>query len=562
MGLIRPLILWSESLLQIGFSFLIVAFGQSSWIPLLGRVAACCGFALFWKGMLHWESKKARFWMATFWFAAVQGVQLSWMTSTHYVGSFVLAVYVVLIFLLGIQFGFTSSLIPFKKECPWSLCFGISGMWVVMEWSRLFFLTGFTWNPVGLSLGCSKLAIQMASLGGVYALSFWVVFVNLTAVKLLFYHPTIRKVSVWMILAFTPYIFGHIYQNWTLRHQSVSQTLAVGLLDTQALVEEKIRDVTKLDAFVPPLEQWKRVWRAFCLDKKLDLAILPEGAFSMEAHRPYYAWEELEKEWALCFGQQAIEAFPSLRAPLAVSYSRWDGKSEWFVTNAFLAQGLANFIQAEVILGMNEKENGDFYNTALHFMPGGKEIHRYEKQILVPVGEYLPFEDWDWLSSWVLKSFGIGDSFRAGKCAKVFRGAVCMGTPICLEETYSGLVREFRAQGAELLISLSNDVWFLGSKLSQQHFDHGRIRAVENGVYLLRSSNMGVSGGVDCFGQKMETLCLSPDGEKEKVLYMEIPVSAYLTPYTLWGNWAILLVSLGCISWMTVSLFFKHKRPS
>ena len=148
----------------------IVALGQSAWVPALGIIASCCGYALFWR-------VTTRFWPATLWFAAVQAVQISWMTETTYMGPLIWVVYLFLIAAMGAQFGLLSCLIP--AQLTWRSILGLASLWTLFEWVRLFFLSGFTWSFAGTALATSATALQWASLWGIYGLSFWVTGDNL-----------------------------------------------------------------------------------------------------------------------------------------------------------------------------------------------------------------------------------------------------------------------------------------------------------------------------------------------------------------------------------------------
>ena len=228
-------------------------------------------------------------------------------------------------------------------------------------------------------------------------------------------------------------------------------------------------------------------------------------------------------------------------------------------TNAFLAQSLANYYQAEVIIGLDVDDPDKKYNAAFRFSPHASEHERYEKRILAPVGEYVPFSSIRWVADFVAAEFGIGDSFDAGNSAKVFSAPVPVGVAICLEETYSDIVRQLRRQGAELLVGLANDVWFPSSKLARQHFDHARVRAAENGMFFLRSTNKGFTGAIDCFGRPIGSPTILESGARAIVL--SVPAFSYPTLYSIWGDAAILMVSLGCFLFFLTSVWQKKKLP-
>ena len=134
---------------------------------------------------------------------------------------------------------------------------------------------------------------------------------------------------------------------------------------------------------------------------------------------------------------------------------------------------------------------------------------------------------------------------KPGKTAKIFQAAVPIGPSICYEEVFGHAMRQLRLNGAELFVNVTNDVWYPRTRLPQQHFHHGRVRAAENGVFLLRACNTGVTGGADCFGKPLPSL---PVSESEAgMLKLSIPVRSYPTLYMFWGDWAVIALSIFCL---------------
>ncbi|MBI5273256.1 MAG: apolipoprotein N-acyltransferase [Chlamydiia bacterium] len=534
---------WSGFFLSLFF----VAFGQPAWIAGMGIFAAAFGYALFWMSMFLLQEGRHRFWLAVIWYGCVQGIQLSWMTSTHYMGPLIFAVYVMLLVGLGIQFGFLSSFLRPKKALSFMETLGFAGFWILLEWSRIYFLSGFTWNPAGLALADNRYSLQIASVFGVYGLSFWVIWTNLAGLKAWMSRSRLA-IAIWALIALIPYGFGWVYQAVVRSHFQEGGQMTALLLETGLRVEQKSRDGQNPEAFIPALVQWERIWEYLKEAEPTGLIVLPEAAFPYGAYTPFCRFESLQWRWSQHFEASANPSFPPLEFPYAIPIEREDG-AVWMVTNAFLAQTLANEFHADVIVGLDTEEGGRRYNAAFLFHPEGSVPETYAKRVLAPIGEYIPLQQIAWFKEFLKRHFGIGESFDVGKEAKVFAAQVPLGVAICLEEIYSALVREMRQGGARLLVSLSNDVWFPDSRLARQHFDHGRIRAVENGVFLLRSSNMGITGGVDCFGQPFGPLfegkmslsansaSASPRVEGVRV---SVPLVSYATLYSFWGDKAIL----------------------
>jgi apolipoprotein N-acyltransferase len=75
-----------------------------------------------------------------------------------------------------------------------------------------------------------------------------------------------------------------------------------------------------------------------------------------------------------------------------------------------------------------------------------------------------------------------------------------VSTAICYEVVYPSLVRRFTAEGSELLTTITNDAWFGPTSAPYQHFAQASMRAIENGRYLVRAANTGISGIVDPYG--------------------------------------------------------------
>ena len=198
-------------------SFFLVAFGQPAWVPLLGIISSCCGFALFWHAIIQLTPRQ-RFKYGTAWFTAVQLVQLSWLVMHPYL--YIVPFYLLFAVGMGCQFGLLSMLIDNKRITRITGLLGLAGFWTLMEWIRLFALAGFSWNPVGLALTSTIEGLQGASLFGVFGLSFWVILTNLLALSWAsFYKLSENQYSrasfrkwgtAWFLIALAPYLYGAV----------------------------------------------------------------------------------------------------------------------------------------------------------------------------------------------------------------------------------------------------------------------------------------------------------------------------------------------------------------
>jgi apolipoprotein N-acyltransferase len=511
-------------------SFFVVAFSEGNF---LGILTGFLGYALFWKAMLFLKGKKSRFWLSVFWFFLVQGVWLFWMTSTEYVGDLVLVVYFSLILLWGVQFGFLSLMIGEIKKLKTFKIFFIAATWTIFEWVRLFLLCGFTWNPVGLALTNNHFSMQLASLFGVYGLSFYVILSNLFFLKSF----VLKKVSIFLIfLICFPYLFGFIHEKVQKKFFKSNERLSVLLVQTGVTPSEKNPMFGRGDDFIFPEHQWRRILSFLKKEdkRKINLIVLPEAALPFGAFKFFYDYDTFLDVWKGFFGEGGIGCLPVLKEPFARKNK---------VSNAYFAQAIANYFKSEVVIGLDDEDRSlkKSYNAAFHFLPNGNSAKRYEKQVLVPISEYFPF-------SWCLgvaKRYGIGEIFTPGKGVKIFEGKVPFSISICYEETYGDLMRLRRKGGAKLFINITNDAWFPKSKLPKKHFDLGIVRSVENGIPIIRACNTGVTGGVDCFGRvlgRLEVKNILPE-RVAGALYVDLPLNNYLTLYTFWGDKFIVVIS-------------------
>lgn len=524
-------------------SFLIAALGQPAWVSGLGAVSACAGFALFWNAMLCLSKPKDRFLLSFGWFAVVQAVHLSWMTSTSYMGMMIFGVYLILLAGLGLQFALLSAFVKPGDPLNFRKIAAAGGFWVFMEWIRLFFLSGFTWNPTGLSLAGSEYSLQFAALLGVYGLSFWVILVNLTALKA--YLEKSKKIALlWGSLALFPYLFGIFHIQFT--PPASTKSLSAALVQTALFPEQKDYDNRKPDRFILPLDQWDRILAQLKGERKLDLIVLPEASLPYGAYRKLYPYQTARLFWIQHFGIESVSSLPPLEAPYAEAVEEM-GMKRWNVNNLYLVQALSNQFNAHVLAGLDAEDPGTRlrYNAVFHFRPEQEKPERYEKRVLVPVGEYVPFKDIRFIARFLAENYGVTDSFQAGDQIKVFEGPLPIGVSICVEELYTGLMRDLRKSGAELFVNVSNDIWFPESRLPLQHFHHARVRAVENGVCTLRSCNSGITGAIDRFGRP--GALLAPSEDSAGALHLSVLAETHKTLYTWWGDAAILALSGGSI---------------
>ena len=168
-------------------------------------------------------------------------------------------------------------------------------------------------------------------------------------------------------------------------------------------------------------------------------------------------------------------------------------------------KNVARQANVPILLGSDQIDPGaptKYYNSAFLVRPDGSVGGVYRKMHLVPFGEYVPLKQIFFFAAPLVEAVS---DFSPGESAVLLpvKGHV-LSTAICYEIVYPDLVRQFAKAGSELLTTITNDAWFGRTSAPYQHFAQASMRAIENGRYLVRSANTGISGIVDPYGRVLE----------------------------------------------------------
>jgi apolipoprotein N-acyltransferase len=170
-------------------------------------------------------------------------------------------------------------------------------------------------------------------------------------------------------------------------------------------------------------------------------------------------------------------------------------------------RALAKQAQVPILIGSDQVERDGaasfkYYNSAFLVRADGTSGRAYRKMHLVPFGEYVPLKRVLFFAAPLVEAVS---DFSAGEDAVLLPvGNHLVSTAICYEVVYPDLVRRFVVGGSELLTTITNDAWFGRTSAPFQHFEQASMRAIEEGRYLVRSANTGVSGIVDPYGRVLE----------------------------------------------------------
>ena len=165
-------------------------------------------------------------------------------------------------------------------------------------------------------------------------------------------------------------------------------------------------------------------------------------------------------------------------------------------------RALAREAKVPILLGSDQIERGSptrYYNSAYLVRADGTTAGVYRKMHLVPFGEYVPLRRVFFFAAPLVEAV---TDFSSGESAVLLPvDGHSVSTAICYEIVYPQLVGRFVRAGSELLTTITNDAWFGPTSAPYQHFEQASMRAIENGRYLVRAANTGISGVVDPYGR-------------------------------------------------------------
>jgi len=346
---------------------------------------------------------------------------------------------------------------PYKWMNNLRLMFITTVSWIAMEYLRATLFTGFSWNQLGISQYQDVILTQIASFGGVYAVSSIIIWLNVAIYATLIQHVKTIKVRKYRIhtelmLGLLPIALTASFGLRTLFNAPpAGETVQIALVQPNILQEKKWDENSAQHIREKLLKQSEMVVRI----SGLDLIVWPETA-----------------------------------VPGFLRYSALDYQ---------LVQKVVHH-GTPLLLGtidVQSATNKIFYNSSLLINADGNILNRYNKQHLVPFGEYVPFPS-------VMKKFTpVEVDLKAGTESTIFTlpKKAPFSTLICFEDTVAPLSAKAVRNGALWLINQSNDAWFKGSIEAEQHLSHAVFRAIENRVPLARSCNYGVSCIIDSYGR-------------------------------------------------------------
>jgi apolipoprotein N-acyltransferase len=370
------------------------------------------------------------------------------------------------------------------------LAFGV--LWTSAEWLRGHVFTGFPWNLVGYSWVGFEPVLQTAAHVGVYGLG--LLTVTAAALPALFGEAGVARRRAWAAaaaaLAGIAVLAAH--GAWRLSTAPAEMVEGVRLRIVQPNIDQRLK--------------WAPGQREANFQRHLDLAAQP-------GDRPvtHVIWPETAVPFL-------IEQDMALRLAVA----------------AVTPPGGLTLTGAPRVEGPADRR--EFRNSMIALDGAGEVAGIYDKAHLVPFGEYMPLRRWVPLPAVAAAN---GD-FTPGSGIRTMRlpGLPSFSPLICYEVIFPGAVAA-PGDRPEWLLNLTNDAWYGISAGPHQHFAISRVRAVEEGLPLVRAANTGISGVVDAHGRVVARLGLGETG----VVDAPLPAAAAPTLYSRYGD-ALLVVML------------------
>jgi apolipoprotein N-acyltransferase len=324
--------------------------------------------------------------------------------------------------------------------------------WVALEYLRGIVFGGFPWIPLGNTMVTLLPIAQLASVLGVYGLSLFVGFINVGFAAMAMLAGRRRLVAGVATVAMIAVVllWGAIR------------------LSSGALINGTPIKIGLIQGNIAQTDKWNPARAGMILDRYLQLSrqAAEQGAeFIMwpEASTPFFFEEDPTGD---------------------------------------VIRSLARSVGRPMLLGSDEIEDAEpprTYNSAFMLDRGGATAAVYRKIHLVPFGEYVPFQRILFFVGPLVEA--VSAFSRGTRVTMLPVDGHMVSTAICYEVTYPALAREAVRQGSEMLTTITNDAWYGESSAAFQHFEMAAMRAIEQGRYLARAANTGISGIVDPYGR-------------------------------------------------------------
>jgi apolipoprotein N-acyltransferase len=398
--------------------------------------------------------------------------------------------------------------------------------WVAVELARTR-ITGFPWDLLGISQVDNIPLARIATVTGVYGLSFEIMVVN-TALAAAFLiragrgqrgkrKPLLLATSAAIIVLQAGRLISPpiLPTDHTARLVQENIPVLQGGDWTKEYFEGTLRDLSRISLNTSGQDQPPS---GSASSVRPDLIVWPESP------APFYATDPVFRETVSNIAREA---------------QTWVLVGSLGIRNASETPGHAT----------------QLYNSGSLVNPGGEWVGRYDKMHLVPFGEYVPFK----------RVFGFADGltqevgdFSAGTSRAPLQAGSKLGVFICYESIFPDEIRQLAANGAEVLVNISNDGWYGDSGAYAQHLKQVRMRAVENDRWVLRDTNTGVTAAIDPYGRVVSTI----PRKVRAALEANYALTNVTTFYTRHGDWFAYLCAIISVAGLLLNFRSRARTES
>ncbi len=379
------------------------------------------------------------------------------------------------------------------------------------EWARGHAFTGFPWNLYGYVWSDHIEMAQIAHYVGAFGLTFisllWASspeFIRCAQIS------RVQKLAVFALVALS---MAGTYCYGALRLQNNPTSF-----DTK-------NAVAVIQPNIPQNMKWDPVATQDNFVKTVSLS--RGGANSITAENTFIVWPETAIS-------PAIYTLPENMQMISDMLATYKNTNPYFITG---------------VLRRNVEGDTITYANSIAYMDRDlKPLAFYDKFHLVPFGEFIPFQDWI-----PLKPVAAFKGFQRGNGAETIEYA---DTPsfsplICYEVIFADDVTDKSGKRPRWIVNVTNDGWYGDSAGPHQHFAQTRMRAIEEGIPVIRSANTGISGIFDSYGRTIDSANIFD--EAVLVTHLPLPIDGK-NPWWPWGfQWLFLLIGLPLMA----RLFFR-----
>ncbi|MFP4644221.1 MAG: apolipoprotein N-acyltransferase [Spirochaetales bacterium] len=409
--------------------------------------------------------------------------------------------------------------------------------WTGYEFLKSVGYLGYPWGLAAYSFGDVVPAMQIADITGVYGLTFIVVYINAAIAEVVLLPQIASAGSRRRRFSSTP-----------LRHLALAAALL--LLNFGY--------------------GWNRLSKPPVPDDIMRVALIQQNTDSWQRGNLSNTLTTLQRLSTEALETREHDLLVWSESSISVPYQQY---RTGYLDRTPSSQPLTEFIaqiDTPLMTGSPYQPSdgtGSAWNAALLLEPGsGDIIERYGKRQLVPFAEHIPLSQTRAVRRFFRDVVGLQAVWSPGDASVLFElptrnGTVAGAAPICFEDAFAPIIREFTRDGADVMVNLTNNAWSRTDSAQYQHFVAARFRSIESRRTLIRSTNAGLTTVVDIDGTMVDQLPMF----EAAFLSVDAPIytSGGLTVYHIVGDlFAYFALASTAGSIATVGLGLRHRKKT